>query len=130
MSRRWAWWSAAGLLLVVLLSLGVWKLSREIPDRLLEAEEAIRAEAARYGLRVTYRNLRFHLLHPHVSLDDLSVVDERPAIELLRAESVDVSLSPVRLLFGESPVSRIRLRKFALHAEEANRPLFDRLRAG
>jgi len=131
MSRRWAWWTAGGLLLlVVLLAFGAWRLSREIPDRLRKAEEAIREEAARYGLRVSYRNLRFHLLYPHVSLDNLVVVDEQPGIELLRAESVDVSLSPGRLISGDSPVSRIRLRKFALHAEEADRPVFDRLRAG
>ncbi len=130
MSRRWAWWTAGGLLLVVLLAFGAWRLSREIPDQLRKAEEAIRKEAARYGLRVSYRNLRVHFLYPRVSLDNLAVVDEGPGIEVLRAESVDVSLSPGRLLSGESPVSRIRLRKFALHAEEANRPLFDRMRAG
>src|SRR5512134_3157539 len=117
MSRRWAWWSAGGFVLVVLLAFGAWRLSREIPDRLVEAEKAIREEAARYGLRVSYSNLRLHLLHPHVSLDNLTVVDERPGIELLRAEHVDVSLSPGRLIAGESPVSRIRLRNFFLHAE-------------
>jgi len=130
MSRRWAWWTAGGLLLVVLLAFGAWRLSREIPDQLRKAEEAIREEAARNGLRVSYRNLRFHLLYPRVSLDNLVVVDERPGIELLRAESVDVSLSPGRLVSGDSPVSRIRLRKFTLHAEEADRPVIDRLRAG
>jgi autotransporter translocation and assembly factor TamB len=94
------------------------------------AEEAIREEAARVGLRVSYRNLRLHLFYPRVSLDNLVLVDEAQGIELLRAESVDVSLSPGRLISGESPVSRIRFRKFTLHAEEANRPLIDRLRAG
>jgi autotransporter translocation and assembly factor TamB len=130
MSRRWAWWTAGGLLVVVLLAFGAWRLSREIPDQLRKAEEAIRKEAARVGLRVSYRNLRIHFFYPRVSMDNLAVVDEGPGIEVLRAESVDVSLSPGRLLSGESPVSRIRLRKFALHAEEANRPLFDRMRAG
>jgi autotransporter translocation and assembly factor TamB len=130
MSRRWAWWTAGGLLLVVLLAFGAWRISREIPDRLRKAEEAIREEAARYGLRVSYRNLRFHILYPRVTLEDLAVVDERPGIELLRAESVDVSLSPGRLISGDSPVSRIRLRKFTLHAEEANRPAIDRMRSG
>jgi autotransporter translocation and assembly factor TamB len=130
MSRRWAWWTAGGLLLVVLLAFGAWRLSREIPDRLLKAEEAIREEAARYGLRVSYRNLRFHFLYPHVSMDNLVVVDERPDVAILRAENVDVSLSPARVLSGDSPVSRIRLRNFILRAGEANRPLFDRMRAG
>src|SRR5512134_3452921 len=130
MSRRWAWWTAGGLLVVVLLAFGAWRLSREIPDQLRKAEEAIRKEASRLGLRVTYRNLRIHFLYPRVSLDNLAVVDEGPGIEVLRADSVDVSLSPGRLLSGGSPISRIRLRKFALHAEEANRPLFDRMRAG
>ncbi|HEY7528042.1 MAG TPA: hypothetical protein VH660_02745, partial [Candidatus Deferrimicrobiaceae bacterium] len=68
MSRRWAWWTACGLLLVVLLALGAWRLSSEIPGRLRSVEESIRQEAAKYGLRVTYRNLRFHLLYPRVSL--------------------------------------------------------------
>jgi autotransporter translocation and assembly factor TamB len=130
MSRRWAWWTACGLLLVVLLALGAWRLSSEIPGRLRSVEESIRQEAAKYGLRVTYRNLRFHLLYPRVSLEDLAVEDERPGIELLRAGNVDVSLSPGRLISGESPVSRIRIRNFTLHVEEANRPLIDRLRSG
>jgi hypothetical protein len=130
MSRRWAWWTAGGLLVVVLLVFGAWRLSREIPDRLRMAEETIRVEAAKYGLRVSYTNLRFHLLYPRVSLDNLAVVDERPGIELLRAESVDVSLSPGRLISGDSPVSRIRLRKFIVHAEDANQPLIDRMRSG
>ena len=129
MSRRWAWWTAGGLLLVVLLALGAWRLSREIPDRLRKAEEAIREEAAGYGLRVSFRNLRFHLLYPHVSLEDLEVRDERAGTLLLRAGNVDVSLSPGRLLTGDSPVSRIRIRNFSLRAGEENRPLFDRLRS-
>jgi autotransporter translocation and assembly factor TamB len=130
MSRRWAWWTAGGLLVVVLLAFGAWRLSREIPGRLRSAEETIRQEAAKYGLRVSYRNLRFHLLYPRVSLEDLAVVDERPGIELLRAGNVDVSLSPGNLISGDSPVSRIRIRNFSLHVEEANRPLIDRLRSG
>jgi len=129
MSRRWAWWTAGGFL-VVLLAFGAWRLSREIPDQMRKAEEAILQSAARYGLRVSYRSLRFHFLYPRVSMDNLAVVDEGSGIELLRAEFVDVSLSPGRLLSGESPVSRIRLRKFTLHAEEGNRPLFDRMRGG
>ncbi|HZW35945.1 MAG TPA: hypothetical protein VFF01_03320, partial [Candidatus Deferrimicrobiaceae bacterium] len=130
MSRRWAWWTACGLLLVALLAFGAWRLSREIPGRLRSAEETIRQEAAKYGLRVSYRNLRLHLLYPSVSLEDLVVVDERPGIELLRARNVDVSLSPGMLISGDSPVSRIRIRNFTLHVEEANRPLIDRLRSG
>ena len=130
MSRRWAWWTAGGLLLVVLLAFGAWRISREVPDQLRKAEEAIRIESARLGLRISYRNLRFHLLYPRVSLDNLAVVDEGSGIEVLRADSVDLSLSPGRLLSGESPVSRIRIRKFDLHTEEANRPLFNRVRAG
>ncbi|MBI5577209.1 MAG: translocation/assembly module TamB [Deltaproteobacteria bacterium] len=130
MARRWAWWTAGGLLLVVLLAFGAWRLTLEIPDRLREAEEAIRREAARYGLRVSFRNLRFHFLYPHVSLEDLEVIDLKAGTPLLRAGNVDVSLSPGRLLAGDSPVSRIRIRKFSLIAGEANRPVFDRLREG
>ncbi|NJD61455.1 MAG: hypothetical protein FIA93_01880, partial [Deltaproteobacteria bacterium] len=130
MSRRWAWWTASGLLLVVLLAFGAWRLYREIPGRLRSVEAAIRQEAATYGLRVSYRNLRLHLLYPRVSLEDLAVVDDRPGIELLRAGNVDISLSPGMLISGGSPVSRIRIRNFNAHVEEANRPLFDRLRSG
>jgi hypothetical protein len=130
MSRRWARWTAAGLLLLVLLAIGAWRLSREIPGQLRKAEETIREEAARKGLRVSFRNLRLRLLYPRISLDNLVIVDDGTGIELVRAESVDVSLSPGRLISGESPVSRIRFRKFTLHAEDANRPLLDRLRAG
>lgn len=129
-TRRWAWWTAGGLLLVVLLALGAWRLSREIPDRLRMAEEAIREEAARYGLQVSFRNLKFHLLYPRVSLDDLELRDTRAGLRLLWAGGAEISLSPGRLLSGESPVSRIRIRNFTLQLEEANRPLFDRLRAG
>jgi len=89
MSRRWAWWTACGLLLVVLLAFGAWRLSIEVPGRLRSAEETIRKDAATYGLRVSYRNLRLHLLYPRVSLEDLVVVDERPGIELLRAGDAD-----------------------------------------
>ncbi len=128
MSRRWAWVAAGGLLLVVFLAIGVWRLSREIPDRMREAEESIRKEAARYGLQVSYRNLKFHLLYPHVSMEDLEVRDARADLSIFRAGEAEVSISPGRLLAGDSPVSRIRLRNFALHLEDANRPLIDRLR--
>lgn len=89
----------------------------------------MREEAGRYGLRVSFRNLKFHFLYPHVSLDNLEIWDEKAAIRLAQAETVDVSLSPGRFLSGQSPVSRIRARNFTFHAEEANRPLFDRLRS-
>jgi translocation and assembly module TamB len=129
MSRRWAWWAASGLLVVVLLGFGAWRFSREIPDRLREAEEAIREEAARNGLQVSFRGLKFHLLYPRVSMDDLEIRDAQAGLRLLWAEAAEISLSPGRLLSGESPVSRIRIRNYTLHLEEANRPLFERLRA-
>ncbi len=130
MSRRWVWWAAGGLLLVVLLAFGAWRLSREIPDRLREAEEAIREEAARNGLLVSFRGLKFHLLYPRVSIDDIEIRDAAAGLRLLWAERAEISISPGRLLSGESPVSRIRIRNYTLHLEEANRPLLDRLRAG
>ena len=128
MSRRWAWWTSGSLLLLALLASGAWRLSREIPDRLRKAEEAVREEAARYGLGISFKNLRFHLLYPRVSLDDLEVRDERAGTHLLRAGSVDVSLSPGHLLRGDSPVSRIRIRNFTILAGEENRPVIERLR--
>ena len=129
MSRRWTWWASGGILLVLLLALGAWRLSREIPDRLRKAEEAIREEAAGYGLRVSFRNLRFHFLYPHVSLEDLEVLDEHAGTLVFRAGNVDVSLSPGRLLTGDSLISRIRIRTFSLRGGNENRPLLDRLRA-
>lgn len=127
MTRRWAWWTAGGLLLVVLLALGAWRFSRGIPDRLRKAEEDIKKEAARYGLRVSYRNPQFHLLSPRISLDNVEIRDALADLPLFSAETLDLSLSPARLLSGGSPVSRIRVRKFLLTAGEANRPVLDRL---
>jgi hypothetical protein len=127
MTRRWAWWTAGGLLLVVLLALGAWRFSRGIPDRLRKAEEDIRREAARYGLGVSFRNPRFHLLSPRISLDNVEIRDVLADLPLFAAETLDLAFSPTRLLSGGSPVSRIRIRKFLLTAGEANRPVIDRL---
>ena len=93
------------------------------------AGEAIRREAAERGLKVSFRNLRFHLLTLSVSLDDLSVVDALSDLPLARSESADASLSVLGILSGANPVSRIRVRNFTVEAGEANRPLFEKLRS-
>jgi len=128
MARRWAWRIGAGLLLLVLLSFGTWRLLQNIPGLVAKAEDAIREETEALGFRISYRDLRFHLLHFRVSLDDLNVLDGIAGVPLASAEHVDVSISPWRILSGGSPVSRILVRKFSVRAGEINRPLAERLR--
>lgn len=118
-----------GLLLAALLFLGVWRVSRELPDLLRKAEETIAEESGRFGLKVTFRNLRFQPLHLRVSLDDLAVDDALSGLPLARAGHVDLAISPSRLLSGYSPVSRVRVRDFSLRVEEGNRPLLEKIRA-
>ncbi len=129
MARRWAWWLSLGILLVVLLAFGTRRLLREIPGLLAKAEDTIREEANTLGLRVAFRNVRFHPLHLRVSLEDLDVRDRESGVSLARAERVDLSLSPRRILTGLSPVSRVRVWKFVVRAGEAGRPLWERIRA-
>ena len=128
MSRRWVWWTVGGML-VVLLPLAGWRVSLEIPGRMRRAEKEMVEAAARYGLEVRYRSLKFHPLHLRLSLDDLVVRDGLDGLPLVRAGSVDVSLSFTRLLGGNIPVSRIRVRDFRIEAGEANRLLYEKLTA-
>ena len=123
------WWTGGGLLVVLLLLLG-WRVSLEIPERLAGVERSIHATVARYGLRVAYANLKFHPLHFRVSLDNLVVIDDLAGMALADAGSVDVSISPLRFLAGDVPVSRIRVRNFHIKAGESNRALYERLSSG
>src|SRR3990172_6403298 len=75
MVRRWARWIGLGLLLVVLLAFGTWRLLREIPGLLANAEDTIRREAEALGFRVSFRDVRFHPLHLRLSLEDLNIRD-------------------------------------------------------
>src|SRR3972149_5598323 len=59
MARRWARWIGLGLLLVVLLAFGTWRLLREIPGLLAKAEDTIRREAEALGFRGSFRPVRF-----------------------------------------------------------------------
>ncbi|MDH3238325.1 MAG: hypothetical protein OEM47_07370, partial [Deltaproteobacteria bacterium] len=129
MARRWAWRIGLGLFLVVLLAFGIRRLLQEIPPLLAKAEDTIREEARALGLRVSYRELRFHPLHLRVSLEELDIRDDIADIPLAHAGHVDVSLSLRRILSGALPVSRVLVRTFSVHAGEANRPLLDTLRA-
>src|SRR5512134_2725205 len=129
MARRWVWWSGGGLLVVLLLLLG-WRVSLEIPARLAGLERSLLDAAARIGLQIRYGSLKFHPLHLRVSIDNIVVTDGLAGVPLGTAESVDVSISPLRFLAGDLPVSRIRVRNFRLHAGEANRELYGKLSSG
>jgi len=119
---RWT----GGVLLVVLLSVVGWRLSLEIPERVRRAEAAMVDAAAREGIAVRYGEWKLHLLHLHVSIDNVVVRDALADLPLGSARSVDVSLSPLRFLSGGLPVSRVRVRNFHLEAGERNRVLYDR----
>lgn len=125
MSKRWMRWAGGGLL-VLLLSVAGWRLSLEIPERVRRAEASLIDAAAREGVVVRYGGWKFHLLHLHVSIDNVVVRDALADLPLGTARSVDVSLSPLRFLSGDLPVSRIRVRNFRLEAGERNRALYDR----
>lgn len=125
MSKRWVRWAGGGLLLLLLSVVG-WRLSLEIPERVRRAGESLVDAAAREGVAVRFDGLKLHLLHLHVSIDNLVVRDALADLPLGSARSVDVSLSPLRLLAGDIPVSRIRVRDFRLEAGARNRALYDR----
>ncbi len=129
MARRWAWWTGVSLLAVVVLTVGAWRLAREIPDRLREAEDTIRREAAELGLKVSFHNLKFHPLYLRIAIDNLAVDDALSDRPLARAESADASLSLAGILSGGAPVSRIRVRNYTIEAGEANRALFEKIRS-
>src|SRR4030067_830871 len=129
MGRRWARWIGLGLLVVVLLAFGTWRLLREIPGLLANAEDTIRREAEALGFRVSFRDVRFHPLHLRLSLEDLNIRDGFADIPLAHAGHVELSLSPRRILSGLSPVSRVLVRTFSVQAGEANRTLLEKLRA-
>ena len=125
MSKRWVRWTGGGLLLLLLSIVG-WRLSLEIPERVRRAGESLVDAAAREGVAVRYDRLKLHLLHLHVSIDNVVVRDALADLPLGSARSVDVSLSPLRFLAGGLPVSRVRVRDFRLEAGERNRALYDR----
>ncbi|MEW6718894.1 MAG: translocation/assembly module TamB domain-containing protein [Thermodesulfobacteriota bacterium] len=127
MSKRWILGLVAALLLLFLAWAG-WRLSIWIPGKLRGVEEEIVSAAAGYGLGIRHGGLRFHLLHLYLSMDDLEIRDEAADRFLARAGDVEVSLSPLRLLRGELPVSRIRIRNYRIEAGERNRALYERLR--
>ncbi len=126
MSKRWIRWFGGGIL-VVLLAWAGWRLSIEIPERLRSAEGEIAAAAARYGLDIRHGGLKFHLLHLYLSLHDIEVRDASADRFLASAGDVEISLSPFRMLRGEIPVSRIRVRNFRVEAGERNRQLYEKL---
>jgi len=113
-------------MLVLLLSVVGWRLSLEIPELVRRAGAALVDAAAREGVAVRYGELKLHLLHLHVSIDNVVLRDALSDLPLGSARSVDVSLSPLRFLTGDLPVSRVRVRNFRLEAGERNRALYDR----
>jgi autotransporter translocation and assembly factor TamB len=126
MSKRWFRWLGGGIL-AVLLAWSGWRLSIEVPEMLRKAEDGIVAAAARYGLDVRHGGLKLHILHFYLSLDDIEVRDAAPGRLLARAGNVEISLSPIRFLRGDIPVSRVRVRNFRVEAGEWNRGLYDRI---
>ena len=125
MSRRWVRWTGGGLVLLLLSVVG-WRLSLEIPEKLRRAAAELVAAAAREGIGVQYGGWKLHLLHLHVSIDNVVLRDALADLPLGSAGSVDVSFSPLRYLTGELPVSRVRIRNFRLEGGERNRALYDR----
>src|SRR4030043_900172 len=128
MGRRRAWWIGLGFLLVVLLAFGAGRLPQEVPGLMGKAEDTIRREAEAFGMELSFRDLRFHPLHLRVSLEDLDIRDGIAGIPLAHAGHVEVFLSPRRFLSGLTPVSRVLVRAFSIHAGEANRPLLEKVR--
>src|SRR3972149_374768 len=128
MARRWAWWIGLGLLLVVLLAFGPWRLLQGVPGLMAKAEDTIRREAEALGLELSFRDLRFHPLHLRISLEDLDIRDGIAGIPIAHANHFQVSLPPRRFLSGLTPVSRVLVRTFSVHAGEANRPLLEKVR--
>src|SRR5512141_2785820 len=126
MSMRWVRWTGGGLLLLLLLSVVGWRLSLEIPERVRRAEAALVAAAAREGIAVRYGGLKLHLLHLHISIDNVLLRDAIADLPLGSSGTVDVSFSPLRFLTGDLPISRVRVRNFRLEAGERNRALYDR----
>ena len=122
---RWVRWTGGGLLLLLLSIVG-WRLSLGIPERVDRAAAALVAAAAREGVAVQYGGLKLHLLHLHISIDNVVLRDALADLPLGSARSVDVSFSPLRFLTGDLPVSRVRVRNFRLEAGERNRALYDR----
>ncbi|MDD5761603.1 MAG: translocation/assembly module TamB domain-containing protein [bacterium] len=122
---RWVRWTGGGLL-VLLLAVAGWRLSLEIPERVRRAEAALVDAAAREGIAVRYGGFKLHLLHLHISIDNVVLRDALADLPLGNAGSVDVSLSPLRFLTGDLPVSRVRVRNFHIEAGDRNRALYDR----
>jgi len=104
-----------------------WRISVGIPEKLRNAERELVAMAGRYGLDVRYGEIRIHLLRLLVTIDNVVVRDALADLPIANAGAVDVSISPLRILSGETPVSRVRARNFRVEAGERNRALYERL---
>ena len=126
MSKRFVLW-LGGVLLAVLLVWSGWRLSITVSEKLRGVEAEIFASAAEYGLDVRHGGLKLHLLNLYISLDEIEVRDVLADRFLARASNIKVSLSVLRLLKGEIPVSRIRVNNFQLEAGEWNQALYEKL---
>ena len=85
------------------------------------------ALAQEHGLGVSHGGLKPHLLQLYLSLEGLEVRDALSDRFLARASNVEISLSLLRLIKGEVPVSRIRFRDFRVEAGEWNQELYKKL---
>jgi hypothetical protein len=128
-ARRWVWWTVIGILLATLAGFGAWHVRLALPEQMRRIERALLDEAARYGIGVSWRNVHVQPLYLKIVFDDVALRDTIANLPLGTARRVDVSISPRLLLFGESPVSRIRVSNFTFRFGEADRTVLDRLRA-
>ncbi|HEY5996655.1 MAG TPA: hypothetical protein VIU29_06510, partial [Candidatus Deferrimicrobiaceae bacterium] len=127
--RRWVWWTVIGILLATLAGLGAWRVKLAIPDQLKRIEAALRDEADRYGIGVSWRSMRFHPFYLSITFEDVALRNRIANLPIAHARTVDISLSPRLLLMGETPVSKVRVRNFSFRFGEADRPILDRIRA-
>ena len=116
-----------GVFLVALLVWSGWRLSITVSNGLRGIEAEVSASAAEYGLDVRHGGLKLHLPNLYLSLDEIEVRDALADRFLARASNAEISLSLLRLLRGEIPVSRIRVRNFRLEAGEWNHELYKKL---
>ncbi|MCL1926955.1 MAG: translocation/assembly module TamB domain-containing protein [Syntrophorhabdaceae bacterium] len=126
MSKRFVLWFGSAFLLAFFIWSG-WRLSITVSEKLRGVEAELSAYAANYGLDVRHGGLKLHLFRLCLSLDEIEARDALADRFLASANNIEISLSLLRVLRGEVPVSRIRARNFRIEAGEWNRALYEKL---
>ena len=98
-----------------------------VSEELRSAEAQITALARSLGLGVSHGGLKPRLLQLRISIEELELRDAIADRFLARASNVEISLSLSRLIKGEVPVSRIRVKNFRIEAGEWNSELYKKL---